>query len=76
MTIYVMHVLASAGLRIIMTKLHVLAVDWLYALACTLVGLVLPLVAHVLLGRLNLLWVLGLAPFPKSKRRASEPARA
>lgn len=76
MTIYVMHVLASAGLRIIMTKLHVPTVDWLYALACTLVGLVVPLVAHVLLGRFNLLWVLGLAPIPKSKRRASEPARA
>jgi fucose 4-O-acetylase-like acetyltransferase len=76
MTIYVLHVLASAGLRIVMMKLHLPPIDWLYALACTVFGIVVPLAAHVILGRLGLLWPLGLAPLPKKTPPAVQIAPA
>lgn len=61
MTIYVMHILATAGTRILLMKVHVPASPVLYMLACTLAGILMPVVAHLILKRLDLLQVFGLA---------------
>lgn len=68
MTIYVLHIMAGAGMRIAMLTLHVPAIPWLYLLAGTAAGVILPMAAHVILQRLNLLAALGLAPLPKPQR--------
>lgn len=61
MSVYVMHVLAGAGTRIALDRvLHVPHLAWLYLLLCTLAGVLAPLVAHALAGRLGLLPWLGL----------------
>jgi hypothetical protein len=70
MTIYVLHIMAGSGTRIIMQMLHVPPMPWVYLLAGTAAGVVLPMVAHAVLQRFNLLAPLGLAPLPKRK---SEP---
>lgn len=62
MTIYVLHILAGSGTRIVMMKLHVPQLPWLYLLSGTAAGVLLPMLAHVVLARLDLLWPLGLAP--------------
>jgi fucose 4-O-acetylase-like acetyltransferase len=62
MTIYVTHILASAGTRIAMVKLHIVPDPWLYLTACTVVGVAAPVVMHIVLERLDLLAPLGLAP--------------
>lgn len=67
MTIYVLHILAGSGTRIIMMKLHVPPLPWVYLLAGTAAGVILPMLAHAVLQRLNLLAALGLAPLPKRK---------
>jgi len=70
MTIYVLHILAGSGIRLVMLKLHVPALPWLFLLVGTAAGVMLPMLAHVILRRLQLLSALGLAP------RASRPAPA
>jgi len=60
MTIYVMHVLATAGTRIVMVKLGIEAPGAVYLAACTAAGIAAPLIAHVVLDRLGLLPWLGL----------------
>ncbi|MGJ5049004.1 acyltransferase family protein [Bradyrhizobium oligotrophicum] len=67
MTIYVLHILAGSGVRIIMLKLHIPPLPWVYLLAGTVAGVVLPLIAHAILRRLNLLAVFGLAPLASRK---------
>jgi fucose 4-O-acetylase-like acetyltransferase len=67
MTIYVLHILAGSGTRIIMMKLHVPPLPWVYLLAGTAAGVLLPMLAHAVLQRLNLLAALGLAPLPKRR---------
>jgi fucose 4-O-acetylase-like acetyltransferase len=67
MTIYVLHILAGSGTRIVMMKLHVPPLPWVYLLAGTAAGVILPMLAHMILQRLNLLAALGLAPLPKRK---------
>lgn len=64
MTIYILHILAGSGMRIVMMKLHVPAWPWVYAIAGTVAGVLLPMLAHVTLRRLGLLTALGLAPSP------------
>ena len=61
MTIYVMHVLAAAGTRILLLKLHVPPNPALYVVACTTVGIAAPMIAHRVLGSLGLLASFGLA---------------
>lgn len=70
MTIYVLHILAGAGTRMALQKMHVPAWPWLYLLGCTAAGVAGPMIAHVMLQRFNLLWPLGLAARPKSRRLA------
>lgn len=60
MTIYVMHVLATAGTRIVMVKLGIAAPGEVYLAACTAAGIIAPMCAHVVLDRLGLLPWLGL----------------
>lgn len=67
MTIYVMHILATAGTRIVLVKLHVASNPWLYLIGCTAAGIVAPLAAHAVLAHWRLLTPLGLAPL-RSKR--------
>lgn len=62
MTIYVLHILAGSGLRIVMLKLHVPPEPLVYLLTGTAAGVILPLLAHLVLQRLHLLAPLGLAP--------------
>ena len=61
MTIYVMHILATAGTRIVLAKLHLDAPAGLYFAACTIVGVAGPVCAHMILERLGLLPLLGLS---------------
>jgi fucose 4-O-acetylase-like acetyltransferase len=67
MTIYVLHILAGSGSRIVMLKLHIPPEPWVYLIAGTAAGVVLPLLAHLVLQRLHLLAALGLAPLAKRK---------
>ena len=60
MTIYIMHIMAAAGTRIALVKLHVAPDPWLYAIVCTIIGVVLPLIVHIVLKRLRLLGLFGL----------------
>lgn len=76
MTIYVLHILAGSGLRIVMLKLHVPPEPWAYLIAGTIAGVVLPLLAHLVLQRLNLLTALGLAPLARRKTGALSAPQA
>jgi fucose 4-O-acetylase-like acetyltransferase len=74
MTIYVLHILAGSGMRIIMLKLHVPPHPWVYLLAGTAAGVILPMLAHAVLQRMNLLPALGLAPLPRRKSASAQLA--
>jgi len=65
MTIYILHILAGSGMRILMLKLHVPPDPWLYLFAGTAAGVVLPMIAHAVLQRLDLLTAFGLAPLKR-----------
>jgi hypothetical protein len=60
MAIYVMHILATAGARIAMTKMGFEAPALVYLLASTFAGIVLPVIAFLLMRRLRLLPWFGL----------------
>jgi fucose 4-O-acetylase-like acetyltransferase len=64
MTIYVMHIMAASGMRILLVQAHVPHVDWVYLGICTATGVGAPLVAHALLSRLHVLQYLGLSSGP------------
>ena len=70
MTIYVLHILAAAGTRMALMRLHVPSQPVLYLLAGTAVGVGAPMIAHVTLSRAGLLPLLGLAP--QRARRSAE----
>lgn len=72
MTIYVMHILATAGTRIVLTKLGIHAPAGAYFAACTIVGIAGPACAHVVLERLGLLPLLGLS----GKLGGGKPSRS
>lgn len=73
MTIYVMHIMAAAGTRILMSRLGDIHIGWVYAVVCTASGVLLPWAAHVVLARLGLLHWLGLAA-PKPRVQNTAPA--
>ncbi len=64
LTILVVHVLGTAGMRIALSKLFHLHVLWLNLLAGTAAGLALPLALQVVSERLGLLRALGLPTRP------------
>lgn len=71
MSIYVMHVLATAGTRIVATRFHLPASALVLWLICTLAGVLLPFLAWLVLRRLGILHWFGLAGWPKAKPVAS-----
>ena len=71
MTIYVLHILAGSGTRLVLQRLHVPAWPWFYLVGATAAGVLLPMVAHRVLARLHGLAPLGLAPW----RRLQSGAR-
>lgn len=75
MTIYILHILAGSGIRIVMLKLHVPPWPWLYLLIGTTAGVLLPMLAHGVLRRLGLLTILGLAP-PQARQTRATPSLA
>ena len=77
MTIYVLHILAGSGIRMVMLRLHAPHNPWLFLGVGVGAGVTLPMLAHAVLARLRLLPALGLAPLPRSTRRAplAEPPR-
>jgi fucose 4-O-acetylase-like acetyltransferase len=74
MTIYVMHILGTAGARTALTRLHVPHQAMAWWIACTLVGVGLPWLAHHLLARFALLAPLGLAPRKRPTGAVRPPA--
>jgi fucose 4-O-acetylase-like acetyltransferase len=69
MTIYVMHILGTAGARTALIHLHVPHQALAWWIACTVVGIALPWLAHDMLARFDLLPLFGLAP---RRRRAPQ----
>lgn len=65
MTIYVLHILGTAGTRIVLNKLNLTHDPFVYLMACVAVGVAGPWVAHQIFMRLNLLPWLGLAPLKR-----------
>ncbi|MFV0280370.1 MAG: acyltransferase family protein [Rhodoblastus sp.] len=61
MTIYILHLFAAGGARVVMQKLGVPADVVVYAVATTFVGIAVPMASHVIFERLGLLVWLGLA---------------
>jgi peptidoglycan/LPS O-acetylase OafA/YrhL len=66
MSIYVAHIVAASGLRILLTKMGFAGGPSGYFILCVAAGLIAPITMHLCLERLNLLWVFGLG-----KRRRS-----
>ncbi|NKJ43257.1 acyltransferase [Novosphingobium sp. SG720] len=66
MSIYVMHILVTSGARIALHKMHVPIGGEGMLLIGTVLGIAIPIAAHILLMRLNLLWIFGLG-----KKRAA-----
>ncbi len=73
MTIYILHILAAGGARVIMQKLGVPPMPLFYALVVTAIGVGAPMIAYVAFERLGLLPWLGLAA-PRRARVASTRA--
>jgi fucose 4-O-acetylase-like acetyltransferase len=60
LSIYVMHVMAAAGTRIVLSELGLIQSPLAVLVLCTLAGLLLPLTAHQLLAHVGLLELFGL----------------
>lgn len=64
MTIYVLHILAASGARIVMVHGHLPPSPWLFLAVCTSMGVAVPFAVHRVLERRHLLGAFGLAPLP------------
>jgi fucose 4-O-acetylase-like acetyltransferase len=73
MTIYILHLLAATGARIILVKLGLVKVPEQLLIGVA-AGIGLPILAHLVFKRLNLLTALGLAPLRPSTSRVSADA--
>lgn len=73
MTIYILHILAAAGTRIIMVRLGIHAPALVYLAAGTTAGMLLPCAAHLVMARLGLLPLFGLG---KNRATAQRGAAA
>jgi peptidoglycan/LPS O-acetylase OafA/YrhL len=74
LSIYVMHVMAGAGTRIVLSQLDFIKSPLAFLVLCTLAGLLLPLAAHQLLARLSLLELFGLRNWRPVEPAAPRPA--
>jgi hypothetical protein len=64
--------MAASGIRIVMLKLHVPPQAWLYLVIGTSVGVIAPMIAHVILQRFGLLPAFGLAPLARRRLALSK----
>ncbi len=73
LAIYVMHVMAAAGARVVLVRLHLAQDPYILLALCTLAGVILPVIVYRALEHLNLLGVLGLEGRSRSRslRRAN-----
>jgi hypothetical protein len=74
MSIYILHLLAGAGTRVVLQKLHVPLGPWGFLAVCTTAGVILPMLAHTALQRRQLLAPLGLGG-ARPPRLTASPAR-
>jgi fucose 4-O-acetylase-like acetyltransferase len=72
MTIYILHILAASGTRVILLKLGVPPLPFVYLAVATFMGLALPIVAHRVLGHFGLLPWLGLGSPPNRPATATQ----
>ena len=72
LSIFVMHSLAAAGLRVVMVRAHVPPDPTVYLLTGTVCGVLGPMLAYAMLARWNGLAPLGLAP-PLRRRIVEGP---
>ena len=73
MTIYILHILAAAGTRVALLKLHVPGAPWFHVAIATVAGIALPVLAHRVLARLGWLSALGLAAPARRERLRHAP---
>lgn len=73
MSIYVMHVIVASGLRIIAVNFAGVTSPMILMVVCTVGGIYVPVLAHAILVRLNLLPLLGLAK--RRERSVSDEGR-
>ena len=71
MTIYILHLFAAGGARVLMQKIGVAPNVALYATVITFIGIAAPMVAHIAFERLGLLAWLGLAAPKRAPVRPS-----
>lgn len=75
MSIYVMHVLAAAGMRVALKLAHIR--QPLFSLGiCVVSGLLLPILAQRILEQLRLAKLFGLSPVPQQHRSSPKSAEA
>jgi fucose 4-O-acetylase-like acetyltransferase len=72
MTIYILHVLAAVSARLLLKRLGLVGFATELSVG-VIVGLGLPIIAHLVLQRLHLLTELGLAPLRRASKRADPP---
>jgi hypothetical protein len=76
LTIFVAHVIAAAGIRVMMLRLGVPHNAALYIVCGVSGGIVAPMLLHFVLARFRLLPFFGLAPFRLFERRQGAPKPA
>jgi fucose 4-O-acetylase-like acetyltransferase len=76
MTIYVMHILAGAGTRIVLYRLHIDLGPFGYLAACTAAGVGLPMLAHTVLQRWHLLAAFGLGSSRLTRQPQADQIKA
>lgn len=76
MPIYVMHILATAGTRIVLSRLHLTDSPLVYVVACTTAGVLGPYVGYLILRRLRWLPAFGFGRNLPQSTRALAPTGA
>ncbi|WP_034991857.1 acyltransferase family protein [Beijerinckia mobilis] len=66
MTIFVLHILAAAGLRILLMKTRLIHAAPVYFILCSFAGVAFPYAIHLFLERKGWLPLFGLAKWPRS----------
>jgi len=71
MTIYILHILAASGTRIVLQHLGLR--NWVEQLVLgTIAGIAIPAMFHMIFSRFKLLTPLGLAPLRSQKKRIEQ----
>jgi fucose 4-O-acetylase-like acetyltransferase len=75
MTIFVLHVMAAAGTRVVLMKSGLVESPWIFFVAGVSGGILLPIAAHLILSHWKLLAYFALAP-PESLRKRNRNVSA